>query len=98
MGTAWVHDAPLAALALVAVCELIGAALTVTLVAMTDRKDRPRVIRASAALLAALLPWRPRVPCERLNAPGPRGMGAFRRFRADGPGRSVLVHRLAVRA
>jgi len=69
MGTAWVHDAPLAALALVAVCELIGAALTVTLIAMADRKDRPRVIRASAALLAALLPWRPRGALQAFKRP-----------------------------
>ena len=92
------HDAPLAVLALVAVCELIGAALIATLVAMTDRKDRPpRAIRASAAVLTALLPWRPRVSCERLNAPGPRGSGAFKRIQHR-PSGLLPGHRLSVRA
>ena len=67
-GIAWVHDAPLVALALMAACELIGAALTVKLAAMTDKQDRPRDLGASAHRAA---PWRPRVSCERLNGPGP---------------------------
>lgn len=87
------HNAPLAVLALVAVCELIGAALVVTLVAMTDRKDRARAIRAAAAVLAALLPWRSREPVSRsclLCRPdcgsGPRQHGD-RESRAQSPGR-----------
>ncbi len=57
MVTAWLHDAPLAA-ALVAVCVLIAAVLTVILVAMTPRDRRVKAIRAVALVLGALLPWR----------------------------------------
>jgi hypothetical protein len=86
MGIAWMHDAPLAALALVAVCVLIGAALAVTLVAMTDKKNRPWAIRASATVLTALLPWRPRGPGRpRFHPPGRQGRRSGPRRLGDRP-------------
>jgi hypothetical protein len=40
------------------VCVVIGAVLAVVLVALTRKEDRVDAIRATAGLLASLLPWR----------------------------------------
>jgi hypothetical protein len=53
------HDAPLA-IALIIAILMIGAAVTVVLVSLVERKDRVEAIHACAEVLTRLLPW----PCR----------------------------------
>jgi hypothetical protein len=45
---------------IVIMCVLIGAVAAVILVALAGKENRVDAIRATADLLSALLPWRPR--------------------------------------
>jgi hypothetical protein len=72
LATAAGHDAPLAAMLVVAVL-LIGAVAAIILVSLAHRDDRVDAIHAAAEVLAALLPWpsRGRAPRRAQNT-GPR--------------------------
>jgi hypothetical protein len=71
LATATGHDAPLAAILLIAIL-VIGALVAIALVSLAHRDDRVDAIRAAAEVLTALLPWpgRRRTPGKPGGRPG----------------------------